>query len=308
MNSHPAIMPTARTIRKAVKRSSGFPSGDFTARSARRTPRNPSGRIAISAGAFATNAASRHAPAEIATTRSLRRRDSSSLSGAGRREKPGVTRREQDGPDPQELRQVRRQRGPAQPLRLERVRARIGVEEKERDDQESDPRDPSQSASAGEGRRRPPVVRNRQVQTRRIAHRRQVPVVGRPGGAREEREEKEGPGLAEEVGHLPGGRQRLRGNLQIAVRRHERGDVEGERGEMRMQVRVEEREERELVDRVSRGDDAGGVPVVEVLREGGVPGVQGADQVPGEDRADPGPDCPRPAGRRRGAAPGRPPP
>src|SRR6266508_596454 len=42
------------------------------------------------------------------------------------------------------------------------------------------------------------------------------------------------------------------------------GDEEREGQQVRMKIRVKEREERELVDRLDRADDPGGVPVVEV--------------------------------------------
>ena len=55
-----------------------------------------------------------------------------------------------------------------------------------------------------------------------------------------------------------------------------------------MKIGVEEREERELVDRleVLGPDDARGVPVVELGGKRGAPGVEGSGEVAGEDRAE----------------------
>ena len=69
------------------------------------------------------------------------------------------------------------------------------------------------------------------------------------------------------------------------MREDERRDEEGKSEEMGMQIGVEEREKRKLVDRLPVADDSRGVPVIELAGEWRVPRVQRAGEVSREDRA-----------------------
>ena len=75
-----------------------------------------------------------------------------------------------------------------------------------------------------------------------------------------------------------------------AMGHDEGGDEKWKRQKVGVQIGVEEREERELVDRLEllRADHARGVPVVEVDGKRIRPGIEGSGEIAGEDGESPG--------------------
>src|SRR5262249_6576199 len=152
-----------------------------------------------------------------------------------------------------------------------RVRAEDEDRERERGEALEGAEDRPRAARKRLAPRRPEDARDDEQDPERG----EVPEVRGPRGSGDEAEERR---------RAPAPPQGFVAPLDPAVGEDERRDEEREREQVRMKVRVEEREERKLVDglEILGTDHARRVPVVEVGREGSVPGVDGADDVAGE--------------------------